>query len=167
MTVRTGSRGTPNPVLQLPVTSPLPVGVGRATVSDATRMLLATPTHHGLDNAVLAEAIDAITTASQASTACADASLDEYNLHRDCVNACTTCADVCDVTARLLSRSARWDRTVVWAQVETCAKACSSCASQCEGHSDTSKHCGVCAEACRRAERAIQQLLVAFAALAA
>ena len=136
-------------------------------MSDATRMLLATPTHHGLDTAVLAEAIDAVVTASQASTACADACLDEYNLQRDCVTACLTCADVCDVTARLLSRSARWDRTVVWSLVETCAKACSACASHCEGHSDTAKHCGVCAEACRRAERACQQLLVAFAALAA
>ena len=29
-------------------------------MSDATRMLLATPSHHGLDTAVLAEAIDAV-----------------------------------------------------------------------------------------------------------
>ena len=133
-------------------------------MSDATRMLLATPTHHGLDNAVLAEAIDAITSCSQACTACADACLDEYNLHRDCVTACLTCADVCDVTGRLLSRNARWDRTVVWALVEACAKACSACASQCDQHSQTAKHCGVCADACRRAEKACQQLLVAFAA---
>jgi len=136
-------------------------------MSDATRMLLATPAHHGLDTAVLAEAIEAISGASQASTACADACLDEYNLHRDCVTACLTCADVCDVTARVLSRTARWERTIVAAMVETCARACSSCASHCEHHADVAKHCGVCAEACRRAERACQQLLTAFAALAA
>lgn len=136
-------------------------------MSDATRMLLATPAHHGLDTAVLAEAIEAISTAGQAATTCADACLDEYNLHRDCVTACLTAADVCDVTARLLSRTARWDRTVVHSMVDVCAKACSNCASHCEGHADTAKHCGVCAEACRRAERATQQLLVAFASLVA
>jgi hypothetical protein len=48
-----------------------------------------------------------------------------------------------------------------------CAKALSACASHCEEHADTAKHCAVCAEACRRAERACQQLLTAFAALAA
>jgi hypothetical protein len=135
-------------------------------MSDATRMLLATPTHHGLDNAVLAEAIDAIATAGQAATACADACLDEYNLHRDCITACVTAADLADVTARLLSRTARWDRTVVHGLVDVCAKAMSTCAGQCEAHADTAKHCGVCADACRRAERAIQQLLVGFATLA-
>lgn len=135
-------------------------------MSDATRMLLATPAHHGLDTAVLAEAIDAVLTASQASTACADACLDEYNLHRDCVSACLTAADVGQATARLLSRTARWDRTVVHGLVEVCAKAMSSCAGHCEGHADTAKHCGVCADACRRAERALQQLLVGLATLA-
>jgi hypothetical protein len=129
-------------------------------------MLLATPSHHGLDTAVLAEATEAIASCAQTCTACADACLDEYNLHRDCVTACLTCADVCDATARLLSRTARWDRTVVWSMVETCAKACSACAAQCEHHAQSAKHCGVCAEACRRAERACQQLLAAFAAAA-
>ena len=130
-------------------------------------MLLSTPSHHGIDTAVLAEAIDATNTCSEICSACADACLDEYNLRRDCVAACLTCADVCDVTARLLSRSARWERSVVLSQVETCAKALSACARHCEEHADTAKHCGVCAEACRRAERACQQLLTAFAALVA
>src|SRR5512134_10458 len=103
-------------------------------MSDATRMLLATPGHHGLDNAVLAEAIDAIATAGQAATSCADACLDEYNLRRDCITACLTTADVCDATSRLLSRTARWDRTVVHSLLEVCAKALSSCASHCEEH---------------------------------
>ncbi len=136
-------------------------------MSDANRMLLATPSHHGIDTAVLAEATEAVGSCAQACAACADACLDEYNLRRDCVSACLTCADVCDVTARLLSRTARWDRTVVWAMVETCAKACSAGATHCEEHADTARHCGVCAEACRRAERASQQLLTAFAALVA
>jgi hypothetical protein len=136
-------------------------------MSDATRMLLATPAHHGLDTAVLAEAIDAVANAGLAATACADACLDEYDIRRDCISSCLTAADLADVTARLLSRNARWDRTVAHSLVDVCAKALSSCASHCEDHADTAKHCGVCAEACRRAERACQQLLTAFAALVA
>jgi hypothetical protein len=136
-------------------------------MSDANRMLLATSGRHGLDTAVLGEAIDAIANAEVAATACADACLDEYNLRRECVAACLTAADVCDATARVLSRTARWERTVAHGLVDVCAKALSACASHCEEHADTAKHCAVCAEACRRAERACQQLLTAFAALVA
>jgi len=79
-------------------------------MSDATRMLLSVQTHHGIDTAVLGESIEAVLACAQACTSCADACLDEYNLQRDCIAACETCADVCLTTARLLSRSARWDR---------------------------------------------------------
>ena len=136
-------------------------------MSEATRMLLAVPSHHGIDTAVLGECIDAAQACAQTCTACADACLDEYNLQRECVVACLTCADVCDVTARVLSRSARWDRPTVSSLVEVMARACSVCAGLCEQHADTAKHCGVCADACRRAEKASQQLLTAFAALVA
>jgi hypothetical protein len=136
-------------------------------MSDATRMLLAVPSHHGIDTAVLGECIEATLACAQSCTACADACLDEYNLQRDCIVACHTCADVCNTTARLLSRSARWDRPTVTALVDAAARACSVCAGLCEQHADTTKHCGVCADACRRAEKACQQLITAFAALVA
>src|SRR5687767_9690116 len=60
-------------------------GAGGRTgsMSDATRMLLTTPAHHGLDTAVLGETIDALTSCSQTSASCADACLDEYNLRRE------------------------------------------------------------------------------------
>jgi hypothetical protein len=136
-------------------------------MSDATRMLLAVPSHHGIDTAVLGECIEATLACAQSCTACADACLDEYNLQRDCIVACHTCADVCNTTARLLSRSARWDRPTVTALVDAAARACSVCAGLCEQHADTTKHCGVCADAGRRAEKACQQLITAFAALVA
>lgn len=133
-------------------------------MSDATRMLLAAPSHHGLDTAVLGEAIDSLAAAALAAAACADACLDEYDLRRDCVAACLTTADVAATTARLLARSSRWDRTVVHSLVDASAKAVSASASHCEQHADVAKHCQVCAEDCRRAERACQQLLAALAA---
>jgi hypothetical protein len=136
-------------------------------MSDATRMLLSAPAHHGIDTAVLGECIDATLACSQACVSCADSCLDEYNLLRDCIVACQTCADVCDTTARVLSRSARWDRPIVSALVDAAARACSVAAAQCDSHADTAKHCSVCADACRRAEKSCQQLMVAFAALVA
>jgi hypothetical protein len=136
-------------------------------MSDATRMLLSVPTHHGIDTAVLGECIEATLSCAQACTSCADACLDEYNLQRDCIALCETCADVCTTTARLLSRSARWDRPTVVALVDATARICSVCAAHCEEHADTAKHCRLCADACRRAEKATQQLLTAFAALVA
>jgi hypothetical protein len=132
-------------------------------MSDATRMLLAAPSHHGLDNAVLGEAIDGLAAAAVAAAACADACLDEYDVRRDCVAACITTSDVAAVAARVLARSARWERPVVHALVDAAAKAVSASASHCEQHADVAKHCQVCAEECRRAERACQQLLVALA----
>lgn len=133
-------------------------------MSDATRMLLATPSHHGLDTAVLGEAIDGLAAAAVAAAGCADACLDEYDVRRECIAACTTTADVAAVAARVLTRASRWDRAVVHSLVDTAAKAVSASASHCEQHADVAKHCQVCAEECRRAERACQQLLVALAA---
>ena len=135
-------------------------------MSDATRMLLAAPSHHGLDTAVLGEAIDTLAAAAVAAAACADACLDEYDVRRDCITACTTTSDVASATARVLARSARWDRTVVGSLVDAAAKAVSASAAHCEEHADVAKHCQVCAEDCRRAERACQQLLTALAAQA-
>lgn len=133
-------------------------------MSDATRMLLAVPSHHGLDTAVLGEAIDGLTSASVAAASCADACLDEYDLHRSCITACITTSEVAATAARLLARSTRWDRAVVHALVDAAAKAVAASASECEQHADVAKHCQVCAEDCRRAERACQQLLAAMAA---
>lgn len=134
-------------------------------MSDATRMLLATSHLPGIDTAVLAECIDATNTCAQHCTACADACLHEYDLRRECVQSATTCADVCELTARTLSRSSTWDLPVVAHLLETCVRACTSCAGHCEAHADTAKHCAICADACRRAQKACQQLLVAIATI--
>jgi hypothetical protein len=132
-------------------------------MSDATRMQLATPDRLGIDTAVLGEAIESLGRASLDAAACADACLDDPDVRRDCVAACQTLADVGGTAARVLARAARWDRTVVQSLVETAARALSSCASECEEHARSDKHCQVCAESCRRAERACQQLLVSLA----
>jgi hypothetical protein len=135
-------------------------------MSDATRLLTTVPLDLPLDGTHVAEAIDALRGAALAAMACADASVGELDADqlRSCVRACTTTADVCDVGARVLSRTGGYDVPVVRNLLEAVAKACATSGEICGGHADVHKHCRLCAEASRRGEQAIQQLLVDLAA---
>src|ERR687890_1213862 len=133
---------------------------------DATRLLTTVPLDLGLDAAHVADTIEALSNAALACTTCADASLangaaDE--LHA-CVRACTTTADVCSLAARVLARAGGYDVPVVRNLLEASAKACATSGEICDQHAAVHKHCRVCEEACRRAEQAVQQLLVNLAA---
>ena len=135
-------------------------------MSDATRLLTTVPLDLPLDGTHVAEAIDALRAASLAAVACADASVAEPDAHdlRSCVRACTTTADLCDTAARVLARTGGYDVPVVRNLLEAAAKACATSGEICGSHADVHKHCRLCAEACRRGEQAVQQLLVALAA---
>ena len=134
---------------------------------DATRLMTTVPLDLPLDAAHLADAIEALSGAALACTACADASLgngDAEELHA-CVRACITASDVCTAAARVLARAGGYDVPVVRNLLEAAAKACATCGEICDQHADVHKHCRVCEEACRRAEQAVQQLLVNLAAV--
>ena len=75
-------------------------------------MLDASPTAVPVAVAELAAAIDACLTCVQACTACADSDLIEEDVVtlRACVALNLVCADICDATARVLSRPGQWDR---------------------------------------------------------
>ena len=138
-------------------------------MSDATRLVTTAPVDLPLDAAHVAEAIDALRAASLAATTCADACLGERDAAdlRACTRACATSADVADVAARALARTGGYDVPVVRNLLEAAAKACATAGEICGTHADVHKHCRLCAEACRRAEQAVQQLLVAMAAVVA
>jgi hypothetical protein len=133
---------------------------------DATRLMTTVPIDLPLDTAQVAEAIEALGSAALACTTCADASLagdSAADLHA-CIRACTTTADVCGTTSRVLARPGGYDVPVVRNLLEAAAKACATSGELCDLHADHHKHCRVCEEACRRAEQAVQQLLVNLAA---
>jgi hypothetical protein len=113
----------------------------------------------------LTAAIDASLDAAQACVACADACLAEENVAdlRACIGLDEDCADVCIATARVLSRSARYDKFLVQRLLEACVRACSSCAAECRRHAEMHQHCAVCAEACAACETACRVLLQAEA----
>lgn len=126
-----------------------------------TEMLQTYPKTMNLDRDLLAAAIEAIVGCSQACTACADACLSEDMVAdlRKCVRTNLDCADVCDTTARVLSRHTGYDANTSRALLEACVAACRACGDECEGHARMHEHCRVCAEACRACEAACRDLL--------
>ena len=124
-------------------------------------MLETYPKSMNLDRALLASAIESIVECSQACTACADACLSEEMVAdlRKCVRTNMDCADVCDATARVLSRHTGYDANISRALLEACIAACKACGDECEQHASVHEHCRVCAEACRACEAACRELL--------
>jgi hypothetical protein len=111
----------------------------------------------------LATAIEACLTCVQACTVCADSDLVEEDLGalRTCIALNLVCADICDTTARVLSRPAQWDHPTVHLLLEACVRACRVCEQECARHAAHHRHCAVCAEACRECIEACTVLLIA------
>lgn len=122
------------------------------------------PASINLDRTLLARVVDSLVACAQACTSCADACLSEEMVGelRRCVRSNLDCADVCDTTARVLSRHTGYDANVTRAQVQACAAACRSCGDECEAHAQMHEHCRICGEVCREAERACGELLDAI-----
>jgi hypothetical protein len=118
----------------------------------------------GVDIALLAAAIDAISDCAQACTADNDADLSEHNVTEmvRCIRLCLDCADVCAAVGGVLSRPAGYDAEVVRPLLQACVAICKSCGDECERHARMHGHCRVCAEACRRCEQACRQLAAAL-----
>ncbi|WP_298455394.1 four-helix bundle copper-binding protein [uncultured Cellulomonas sp.] len=128
-------------------------------------MIQTYPADITLDRELLARAIDALITCSQACTACADACLSEEMVAdlRTCIRTNLDCADSCGATARILSRHTGYDADLTRAHLEACIAACRACGDQCEQHAGMHEHCRVCAEACRSCEEACGELLTSIA----
>jgi hypothetical protein len=130
----------------------------------AQQMLDTHPWQGHVDRHVLASCIEACVECAQSCTACADACLSEEQVSelRKCIRLDLDCADICDVTGRVLTRQTEYDAPTSKAQLESCKEICATCAEECERHAEHHEHCRVCAEACRRCESACQELLSAM-----
>jgi Domain of Unknown Function (DUF326) len=133
-------------------------------MSVASDMVKAYPAEINLDRELLARCVDACIACAQACTACADACLSEEMIDqlRKCIRSDLDCADICEVTGRVLSRHTGYDANLTRAQLQACAQACKSCGGECERHAEMHEHCRICAEACRRCEQACQEVLAAI-----
>ncbi len=117
-------------------------------------MLRAHPSSAALDRKLLDDAISELLACAWSCTACADACIAEDTrewLVR-CVRLTQDCADVCETTARVLSRQTLPDFELVEALADACRIACHACDEECTKHVGYHEHCRLCAEACRSAE---------------
>src|SRR5215218_9183307 len=117
-----------------------------------------------VDRGMLVACIQACYECAQACTACGDACLSEDMVAQltKCIRTCADCADVCDTTGRVLSRHTGYDANLTRAVLESCAAACTACGDEGEQHASMHEHCQVCAESCRRCERACRDLISAL-----
>ncbi|PYF97313.1 protein of unknown function [Georgenia satyanarayanai] len=122
------------------------------------------PAEINLDRDLLARVVDTLVACSQACTACADACLSEDMVAelRKCIRTNLDCADICDTTARVLSRHTGYDANLTRAMLQACIQACRSCGDECAAHAGHHEHCRICAEACRACEQACTELLAAI-----
>lgn len=114
-----------------------------------------------LDRRLVADTVEILFECAQACTACADACLCEQDLEhlRKCISTDLDCADICETTARVLSRHTAYDARLSSALLQACVQACTTCGNECAQHAEMHEHCRICAEACRQCSDACQALL--------
>ncbi|TPX66469.1 hypothetical protein SpCBS45565_g04436 [Spizellomyces sp. 'palustris'] len=84
---------------------------------------------------------------------CANRAVEE---NMDCYGHCKACAELCNVTMRLMSvNSMHAGETAA-----ICAKACDHCAEMCAKHK--TDHCQTCAQSCREASGACRDIQAAY-----
>lgn len=132
-----------------------------SSVTDTKDMIETVPGGVPLGAEPVATAIDACLRCVQSCTTCANADLVEDDVAdmRTCIARCLNCADVCEATARLLSRPANSEPTVVQPLLEACVRTCASCAEECARHAAHHRHCALCEKVCRACEEACTALL--------
>jgi hypothetical protein len=125
-------------------------------------------THPRSTDPALAGVIDQLLACAQACTSCADACLGEDHHLTElvrCIRLNLDCADVCDTTARVLTRQTEFEPALARSLLAACAEACATCAEECERHAAMGmEHCRVCAEVCRRCEEQCRRALERIAA---
>ena len=130
-------------------------------MTDTEEILATVPTGVPLSTKDVAAAIDACLTCVQTCTTCANADIAEEDVDelRRCAALCINCADVCDVTARVLSRPAHSDQFMVHRLLEACVRACENSAEECARHAHHHRHCAICEKVCTVCAQACVALL--------
>ncbi|MEX2283201.1 MAG: four-helix bundle copper-binding protein [Gemmatimonadota bacterium] len=133
-------------------------------MSSLKRMLDTHPHPAGSNGDVARDCIEACSACAQACTVCADACLsEEQHVLRlvTCIRLNLDCADVCRVTAQLLTRPSHRDAPALQALLEACIQICKACADECGGHASM-QHCKICADVCRKCVDACEAMAAAL-----
>lgn len=137
------------------------------TVADIAKHMLDTyPRSFNTDQSLLVECIAACHECAEACTQCADDCLSEDKHLSElakCIRLNQDCADLCETTARIVSRQTEYDANLTTAVLNACIQACASCGDECRHHAPHMEHCKICAEACERCRSACEALVAAIA----
>jgi Domain of Unknown Function (DUF326) len=140
-----------------------------SSMTDTKQLIDTVPGGVALGAEAVAAAVDACLSCLQSCTTCANADLAEDDVAdmRVCIARCLTCADVCDTTARVLSRPAYSEPAVIHPLLQACIRTCTACAEECARHAAHHVHCALCEQVCRACIESCTALLgaEAFAAL--
>ena len=90
--------------------------------------------------------LDALNNCAAECNHCTSACLEEQDIKMlaRCIKLDIDCAQICSLTASLISRSSEHGNHLL----KECAEVCNACADECEKHSHMD-HCRTCADACR------------------
>jgi len=125
------------------------------------QMVQTSPSKTGAEGPLVA-CIQACLECQQACTACADACLGEQDpkMLVRCIRLNLDCADICDVTGRVVSRQTAPEPATIRAMLQACIQICRLCGDECARHAQHGmRHCQICMDACRRCEQACNALI--------
>ena len=130
----------------------------------AAQMISTHPDVQGNVNEALIRCIEECYSCAQTCTACADACLAEEMVMqlRQCIRLNLDCADVCAAAGSIASRRTGTNERGLVAALQACAIACGLCGDECEKHAGMHEHCRICAESCRRCERACEEAIASI-----
>ena len=111
---------------------------------------------HEKNQALINSLNNCATECGHCATACLDES--DVKMMARCIKLDIDCADVCRLTASLLSRGSEHGHHLL----KECAEICDACAEECEKHSHMD-HCRECAKVCRHCAEECRQVAGATA----
>src|SRR5206468_8389118 len=102
----------------------------------AREMIGTHPAVQGQISDALIRCIEECYSCAQTCTSCADACLSERMVQEltQCIRLDLDCADICNITGRILTRRTGSDDEVMRRMLSVCAAACRLCAEECQRH---------------------------------
>ena len=124
-------------------------------------MLASHPRTPLMEPSVISACISACVECADACNSCADACLGEDMVQSlvKCIRINLDCADICQVTSRLLARQTETNPQLLRAQLQSCAVSCRVCFEECEAHSEMHQHCRICRSVCQNCEKICQEVI--------
>jgi hypothetical protein len=128
------------------------------------RIFSSSPNRIAPDSRAIEACIEACAECERACAACADACLGapDPGPLRKCIRLNLDCADICNTSARVLTRQFHASLKFIRVQIEACALVAAACGAECLANAETHRHCRFCADACKRCEEACRKALRAL-----